>query len=204
MYKGFQFLQRNYLTKAKLCIDSFHVIQLIITLFNNQIKEVMKSLPNDTEQYYLLKKKRFILLKNKNKIKWHQSQYDRRLRYYLTNLRYREIIFDIHPILKELYELKEEYIKFNRLKSFDQAAETFNDIALKFINHPNKEVRKVGHTLFRWKEEILNSFRRINGRRISNGPIESRNNTIKLIMRNGAGYRNFEHLRGRIIYCLNQ
>jgi hypothetical protein len=34
-------------------------------------------------------------------------------------------------------------------------------------------------------------------------PIESRNNTIKLLIRNAAGYRNFDHLRSRIIYCIN-
>ena len=49
----------------------------------------------------------------------------------------------------------------------------------------------------------MNSFTRVEGRRISNGPIESRNNTIKLIIRNAAGYRNFENLKSRVIYVLN-
>ncbi|QIK58300.1 transposase [Erysipelothrix sp. HDW6A] len=39
---------------------------------------------------------------------------------------------------------------------------------------------------------------------MSNGPIESRNKTIKLLIYNAAGYRNFDHLRRRIIYCINQ
>ena len=56
----------------------------------------------------------------------------------------------------------------------------------------------------KWKVEIINSFTWIEGRRISNGLMESRNNIIKLLIRNAAGYRNFEHLRLRIMYCINQ
>jgi transposase len=32
-----------------------------------------------------------------------------------------------------------------------------------------------------WKTEIINSFDRVNGQRISNGPIESVNSRIKVI-----------------------
>lgn len=55
----------------------------------------------------------------------------------------------------------------------------------------------------KWKREILNSFTRLDSRRISNGPIESRNNIIKLLIRNAAGYRNLDTLRLRVLYVLS-
>lgn len=42
-----------------------------------------------------------------------------------------------------------------------------------------EESIKVAETLNNWKEEILNSFIWINNRRISNGPVEGKNNYIK-------------------------
>jgi transposase len=56
----------------------------------------------------------------------------------------------------------------------------------------------------RWKDEIVNSFDRIDGQRISNGPIESVNARIGIIKRNGSGYRNFERFKLRVLYSLNE
>lgn len=46
------------------------------------------------------------------------------------------------------------------------------------------------------------SFIWFGNRRIANGPIESRNNIIKLIIHNAAGYNNFDHLRLLLLYCI--
>ena len=67
------------------------------------------------------------------------------------------------------------------------------------------EFIEVARTLSNWKKEIINSFIYIDEyRRISNGPIESMNSKIKLIIRNGNGYVNFNRERNRIMYCLNK
>lgn len=203
MYDGYRFLLNHYFKKARLCVDSFHVIQMINAMFNNQLKLIMKRYDYGSVEYYLLKKKRFILLQNSSSIDWYKQEYNHKLGYYLYLMKYRELLFDIDPLIKNLYELKEDYIGFNRLKNKEIIISELEKLIRRFLTHSNKEVVKVGRSLLKWRNEILNSFTWFDGKRISNGPIESRNNIIKLIIRNAAGYRNFEHLRKRIIYCVN-
>ena len=67
-----------------------------------------------------------------------------------------------------------------------------------------KEFRTV-NTIFRnWSKEIINSFSSVDERRFTNGPLESLNARIKLIKKNGNGYKNFSRYRARIMYCLNK
>ena len=62
MYEGYRFLQRSYLKQSRLCVDSFHVIQTINTMFSSQRKAITKHFEEGSIEYYLLKKKRYILL----------------------------------------------------------------------------------------------------------------------------------------------
>lgn len=66
-----------------------------------------------------------------------------------------------------------------------------------------EEFRAFGGLLFNWMKEIINSFRRIGERRLSNGAIEGVNSRIKTIIKNANGYTNFGRLRNRIIFSIN-
>lgn len=68
MYEGFRVLKSTYLKQASVCIDSFHVIQLINAMFDNQLKSIMKWYEKGTPQYYLLKNKRLLLISNSNRV----------------------------------------------------------------------------------------------------------------------------------------
>lgn len=203
MYEGYRFLQRHYFKNAVVCVDSFHVIQLILSMYNKQLLSVLRNHLKGSDEYYLLKHKRFILLKNNSSIDWFKQEYNRKLNRYVYNETYKQLLFQIDPMISEIYNLKEEYIGFNRLRTKELAIERIDTLITKFKTNENQEIQRVGRSLLKWKKEIINSFTWIDGNRISNGRIESRNNTIKLIIRNAAGYRNFEHLRSRIIYCIN-
>ena len=50
----------------------------------------------------------------------------------------------------------------------------------------------------------MNSFIPVGQRRISNGPIESINGRIKVLLKTSLKYKNFERLRSRIMYCINK
>ena len=47
-------------------------------------------------------------------------------------------------------------------------------------------------TLEEWRNEIVNSFSYVNGKRVSNGPIEGRNSLIKKIIKLANGFSNFK------------
>ena len=55
-----------------------------------------------------------------------------------------------------------------------------------------------------WKVEIINSFNKTNGHRISNGPMERVNRDITTLYRTSYGMRNFIRTRNRVMFCINQ
>ena len=72
------------------------------------------------------------------------------------------------------------------------------------MNSQIKEMMDFGNTLVKWKYEIVNSFVPANGRRISNGLIENRNKSIKLLKHSSNGYLNWHRFKTRIMYSLNK
>ena len=44
----------------------------------------------------------------------------------------------------------------------------------------------------------------VDGRRISNGPVEGINSRIDKILSNACGYQNFTRMRNRVMYSLNK
>ena len=79
----------------------------------------------------------------------------------------------------------------------------FDTLIESFLFSEIKEMVEAGKTLRNWREEIFNSFIWIDGRRISNGCIEGKNNYIKKILSNANGMKNFDRARNRIMYSQN-
>jgi hypothetical protein len=95
--KDIVFLQRHYFKQAKLCVDSFHVIQLILSMMDAQLKGFLRHYDRGSLEYYLLKQKRFVLLRNASSIEWYRQEYNRKLGYIVYLMKYRELLFNIHP-----------------------------------------------------------------------------------------------------------
>ena len=62
------------------------------------------------------------------------------------------------------------------------------------------EMVEASKTINNWLEYIVNSFI---DKRYSNGYTEGMNNKIKVIKRNGYGYKNFKFFRLRLLYIFN-
>ena len=67
-----------------------------------------------------------------------------------------------------------------------------------------QEMIECAKTLTNWKQEILNPFHWYDGRRLSNGPIEGKNNYIKKIISKANELSNFKRARNKFIYSQNQ
>ena len=61
-----------------------------------------------------------------------------------------------------------------------------DEIIKRFHQLGTKEGVSISKTLKSWKREYLNSFTWVNGRRISNGPLEGKNNYIKKVFTESA------------------
>lgn len=116
----------------------------------------------------------------------------------------RRYLMSIDPDLKNVYYLKENYKEFNLTTSYESYDEELNELTDEFRNSHLEEFRTFGKLLSRWKINIKNSFIRVNGKMLSNGPMEGINSIIKTIMKSANGFRNFNRFRNRVIYSINK
>jgi transposase len=106
------------------------------------------------------------------------------------------VLYDTSDDLKQLHQLKEAFRDiFESDHSHDQAALALADWMDKVCTTGLKALDTFLKTLDNWGEQILNYF----NQRTTQGFVEGMNNRIKLIMRRGFGYRNFDRFSLRIL-----
>jgi transposase len=207
----------SYRDTVKLCfpnaliaVDSFHIIRGL----NEAIKSIRikvqnkynlnrSKLENNDMYYYMLKKFHYFFVKN------YESIYDGRIKIskYRTYWHKSEILkylLSIDQDLTTAYKLKERYREFNLTADYDTCDDELDELIYEFKNSHLEEMRSLGKTLRKWRDEIKTSFLRIGGRRVSNGPIESMNNKIKTIIKTSNGIRKFSRFRNRALYSINK
>lgn len=211
MYKNYKLLCSIFFKNTTVCIDPFHVMKKVNDSLNAFRKRIMRTFQNekkDSREYRLLKSRYYLILKNKDDLKSDDYKYDPILNAHVTESYITERILEINPYLNEAYKIKEEYISLN-----DETPETFkgraekekelNSLIRRMIISNIPEMIDCAKALKNWEEEILNSFIWIEGRRLSNGPIEGKNNYIKKIISSANGLQNFERARNKFIYSQN-
>lgn len=212
MYSNYKFIIHNFFKSAIICVDPFHVVKKVNDSLNQVRKRIMKKYSTDelknSVDYKLLKSRYYIILKNEDSLNFEKFYYDRVLGYTTTELGLKERILQINPTLNEAYKIKEEYINFNNENQetfdIDKKTKEFDSLIKRMKLSNIQEMIECAKTLTNWKQEILNSFHWYDGRRLSNGPIEGKNNYIKKIISNANGLSNFKRARNKFIYSQNQ
>ena len=64
MWDTYRDVASLFFKNAKICVDSFHVVNLINRAFTQVRIRIMKSYKTDSEEYYLLKKFAWLLSKD--------------------------------------------------------------------------------------------------------------------------------------------
>ena len=193
--------------KAKICADPFHVIKHLIECFKRIRIDVMKKyehLKYEQSNYYWLFKKYFNFLETDlSKLPDHPIRVSHS-GMYMTKYQIITFMLSVSNELKLAYELKEDYRSFNCVASIDNAEEMLDELIIKFKASNLKEYAPFWRILINWHDEIINSFNRINGNKITNGPMERINKDIKNLFSISFGSTNFERVRNRIIFCINK
>ena len=166
--------------------------------------DVMRKYKKNSDEYYLMKKFNYLLFKNYNDIKYFEPKLNRRLGRYLNGESTLELLLQIDETLNFTYELKEQYHRFNTIFKIQSKKEELDEIISLCKQSQNEYLINLSKLLKHWYQEILNSFTFINGRRITNGLIESKNSLIRVITSNANGFTNFKRERNRIMYCFNK
>ena len=164
----------EFFPNATLVADKFHVLRLLNPAINRrrtQITGDRRTLPV-----------RRLLLRSGKRLEYFQR---RALLQWL----------DQHPELKEIYLWKERMHGFYRIRGYNRAARALTAMTDAMATSNIKEIKTLRRTLMRWRNPILNYFKR----RLTNGRTEGYKNLAKLIQKRAFGYKSFENYRLRLL-----
>lgn len=228
MYNPYISYVNKYFFNAISVVDSFHVIKLINDKINNycikitqefqsrdeqkhrelESKKGFKIRFNQSYEVYILKRYKWLILKNPKNIDYsHRAKFDRHFRYLMNIHDYEDKFFSIDPNLSDFKRLKNINIEFNSsyLNDLDGARTRLNEIIEIYGASNHKIFIDIAKTLSRYRVGIVNSFITIevNGeeKRLSNEPIESINRIPKDMIRHYRGFSNFNNYRNRFLFA---
>lgn len=209
MWQTYVDISERYLPNATICVDSFHVIKHLNSAMDKIRLKIQRKYVNTKESdkksfYWLLKNFHYYFTQNFDSIKYKCNPRSH-FSYLPDKYAVLEHLLSIDSDLKEAYLLKEEYREFNLTEDYNAefSLNKLIDFIYKFKKSKFEEFIEFGRLLNHWKYYIVNSFIRINGKRMSNGPMESTNGRIGRIIEDGYGYTNFNRFRNRCMFSLN-
>jgi transposase len=203
MYQPYRDIVKRYFKKAIICVDSFHVVSHLNDDLNRLRIRIMKSYDPHSQEYYLLNQFRFLLLDRSVDLD-NKGKYNKRFSRFLNYRQLLNMMLSIDPQLEEGYRLKEQYIMFNATADYDMAKEYIDTLVNEIASSGIEEFDEFITLQRNWRDEIINSFLRYRGRRISSGVAESINQTVASLLYNTKGIRDTERRRKRIMYAVNK
>jgi transposase len=192
MYNPYIAYVEKYFPNAVPVVDSFHVIQWIIRMIDNYIRQLIKkyrqrdreyqdklsfeqqrplSLPPSNE-VYLLQKYRWLILTNQSNIRYHSDpRMDSHFHALMNTYDYEDALFRIDANLRDFRDLKELYLQFNS-RNAGKPLEARNELVgliQKYRKSKHEMFRDFASLLEKYEDPIINSF--IMVEKIGNGKI---------------------------------
>ncbi len=182
LYSPLKRIIKDKFYHSTIVADTFHFTKLVMQALDELRLNLWRNTTGKEKKYF--KYIKLSLAKDISKVKEKEAE---KLLY----------AFDLSPILKYAYQLKQQFLDIKKLSSFEEKEKAFR----KWLDDAEcstiKEFKKPVKTLRQWHEYISNSFK-LN---ISNGPVEGKNNLIKTLKRISFGFRNLTNFKERIILC---
>ncbi len=173
------------LPKAALVFDRFHVVKLMNEKLSDLRRELHREL-TDQQQRTVLKGTRWLLVRNPENLKLNEKVDEK--------ARLREAL-KLNESLATAYYLKEDLRQFWNQRS-KAAAEKFLEAWCRRADASGiRQMRTMAKTLRMHRRGLLNWY----DHPISTGPLEGINNKIGALQRRAYGYRNYEHLKERLL-----
>jgi transposase len=173
MWGGFPKVIKQVFPNAQLVIDRFHVMKAV----NKDLNKLRRG------RGITDRGRKYLLLSNRSNLEHAQ----------IEKL---EIILKKSECLRIAYEMKEEFREIYETNMTVTIAQTeFKD----WLNYAQIFFPESASTIVNHFEGICNYF--LN--RTTSGVMEGINNRIKLIMRQGYGFSNFDNFRARVLACFS-
>ena len=188
---------------ALVAIDSFHVIQNMTKALNDIRIKVMSRYESGTKEYYILKHWHKVIFntqkvdEEKMKIKGYNYKW-------LNRYDIQQIILSLDDDLK----YAQRYYMLYRYHNMNSSKEEFKEKIKIFINDKDivkiKEFVPIVEMLSNWEPYIINSFENVDGKRLSNGPIESFNANFGKLIKTSNSLYTHKRFRNRLMYTYNE
>ena len=181
MWSPYRSAVERHLPHAEIVADRFHVVQNLNRAVTKARRDIQRQAPAEMKE--CLKGCRWVLVKNQ--VNLSEKEQDKLA-----------LLYETSADLKQLHQLKEAFRDiFESDLNRQQAIISLADWMEKVRQTGLKSLDTFLNTLDNWGQQILNYF----NQRTSQGFVEGMNNRIKLIMRRGFGYRNFDRFSLRIL-----
>lgn len=169
------------LPQAAIVADRFHLMQNLNRAVTSARRDLQRNAAPEVKEQ--LKGSRWLLVKNQETLSAQE----------LENL---EQLYAISPELQQLHLLKEAFRDiFQAPQDWDDAVWALAEWIDRVQARGLQKLDAFINTLENWAIPILNYF----NQRTTQGFVEGMNNKLKLIMRRGYGYRNFDRFALRIL-----
>lgn len=175
----------KYLPKARLVFNHFHVIRLMNEKLTVLRRDMYQELTGNLHRK-VLKGIRWLLLKNPENLV-QAGQVDERKRL--------DEALELNKPLATAYYLKEDLRQFWSQQSAPEAERFLDDWCCRAHASGIRVMQTIAKTLRAHRQGLLNWY----VEPISSGPIEGINNKIGALQRRAYGYRNYEHLKLRLL-----
>ena len=166
----------EFCPNAHIVFDFFHIVAKYNDVIDEVRRQEVKKLENDTEKK-AIKGTRWILLKNRNKLKEKEE------------IRLEELL-KANDNLAKVYILRDDLKLVWKNTDRDKMSKELDDWCQKAMETGLKPLAKFVKTLKRHKEGILNHA----DHPIHTSKLEGINNKIKVIIRKAYGYHDYEYL----------
>lgn len=205
LYDGYATIKKEFFTNSIHIADMFHVIRLLKTevsrLRVNTYKQFTEE--GDVERHFMKQHWECFERYLDSKLA-HKPYYCKKEHFEYTVWNMMERCLKLNHVFWDAYSCLQDFYEFWRCNSFDQAIKHIELTVKKLKRTENEDLVRVANTYEKWKNEIANaiSAKRDDGKRYSNGPAEGLNSSIKTIIKDANGYKNFERFRKRALLIL--
>lgn len=197
MYQPYHGLFKYLFPNAQIITDIFHVVQHLNRCLNQVRIQVMNNLRKTNKRdYRKLKSLWKLILKNREELNFEERKYNRLFGALVTEKEMVNYMINLDSSLLQVYELVND-LKYSIAEKNPE--DFLNDLAESKKQTLKRKVRTTINTISSYKDSICLALET----GYTNGPTEGLNTRIKNIKRSGYGYRNFSHLRARILIMVN-
>lgn len=205
LYVGYAEIKEKFFPQAVHIADLFHITHLLKMEVSRLRKLTMKQRTDedDIERYFMKRHWNYFELPLYAELA-NRSFYSKKEKYEYNVWNMMEKCLKLNPVFWDAYACLQELLKYPKYPTFTEGINFVKRIVNKLRSSCDENLDRVARTYWLWRNEIANALciKTSKGTRYSNGPAEGLNNSIKTLIKDANGYKNFDRFRKRVLISI--